>query len=77
MCLTVFSDYAESKNWSIAGSTDPPRSVSVERCLLGDLHLISPESARVGQLASAVKRQGAPTYARGPYVGDLFHMFKN
>eukprot|EP00435_Cladocopium_sp_Y103_P075303 s223_g56.t1 len=35
---------------------DPLRSVSVERCLLGDLHLVSPESARVGQLASVVKR---------------------
>jgi len=35
---------------------DLDESVFVERCLLGDLHLISPESAKVGQLASVVKR---------------------
>jgi len=33
------------------------RSVSkVERCMLGDLHLVSPETEKVGQLVSVIKR---------------------
>ena len=30
----------------------------VEKCLTGDLHLLSPETERVGHLAAGVKRQG-------------------
>lgn len=34
-----------------------PRSVlKVEKCLLGDLHLMSPETQKVGRLSSTIKR---------------------